>query len=249
MEPDGIGPSYQHHAEHFAHSKASASYPRTAVDCASRHDGLGCPTHLEINKVTFPPSRESRAPCLAPFRDFHDRARSGQFLIPDEIPKDRDELRDGQGTPAVLSVPARCPCHAVTIIDGYSLVQGESQNPANMVFHLYRSGIIRLDREANMENAFRPLQEKGYQVYMDENSRQNAEARRCIKFLGAFLRLLAEAYECDMSFFFTTYSNSDGVHVSEAKLKITQALEQLFKTPSWDEAAAIVKPLTHLSWA
>ncbi|KXH63917.1 hypothetical protein CNYM01_12957 [Colletotrichum nymphaeae SA-01] len=44
-----------------------------------------------------------------------------------------------------------------------------------------------------------------------------------------------------MSFFFTTYSNSDGVHLSEAKLKITQALEQLFKTPSWDHAVAIVK--------
>ncbi|KAK1512596.1 hypothetical protein CABS01_16789 [Colletotrichum abscissum] len=104
-----------------------------------------------------------------------------------------------------------------------------------------KAGIIRLAQEANMKNAFRPLQEKGYQVYMDENFRQNAEARRCIKFLGAFLRLLAEAYECDMSFFFTTYSNSDGVHVSEAKLKITQALEQLFKTPSWDHAVAIVK--------
>ncbi|KAI3530686.1 hypothetical protein CABS02_14414 [Colletotrichum abscissum] len=45
MEPDGIGPSYQHHAEQFAHSKASASYPRAAVDCASRHDGLGCVSH------------------------------------------------------------------------------------------------------------------------------------------------------------------------------------------------------------
>ncbi|KAK1657778.1 hypothetical protein BDP55DRAFT_684730 [Colletotrichum godetiae] len=104
-----------------------------------------------------------------------------------------------------------------------------------------KADIIRLVQEANKENAFRPLREKGYQVYMDESPKQDAEARRCIKFVGAFLRLLAEAYGCEMSFFFTSYSNSDGVYVSEERSKMAHALDQLFKTSRWDEAEAIVK--------
>ncbi|KAK0368984.1 hypothetical protein CLIM01_13664 [Colletotrichum limetticola] len=76
---------------------------------------------------------------------------------------------------------------------------------------------------------------------MDENPKQDANARLCIKLVGALLRLLAVAYGCEMSFFFTSYSNSDGVYVSEAKAKMAEALVQLFGTSSWDEALAIVE--------
>ncbi|KAK1657031.1 hypothetical protein BDP55DRAFT_686948 [Colletotrichum godetiae] len=93
-----------------------------------------------------------------------------------------------------------------------------------------KANTIRLVQEANKENAFRPLRQKGYQAYMDENPKQDAEARSCIEFVGAFLRLLAEAYGCEMSFFFTSCSNSDGVYVSEAKFQKAQALDQLFET-------------------
>ncbi|KAF4772735.1 hypothetical protein HER10_EVM0008864 [Colletotrichum scovillei] len=113
--------------------------------------------------------------------------------------------------------------------------------PAYPVEERSKADIIRLVQEANKENAFRPLQEKVYQVYMDENHKQDAKARRCIKLVGAFLRLLAVAYGCEMSFFFTSYSNSDGVYVSEAKSKMAEALNQLFKTSSWDGAVAIVE--------
>ncbi|KAK1519792.1 hypothetical protein CABS01_16577 [Colletotrichum abscissum] len=43
-----------------------------------------------------------------------------------------------------------------------------------------------------------------------------------------------------MSFFATSYSNSDSGHVSQVKLQMAQELEKLFKSSSWDEALAIV---------
>ncbi|KAM0425814.1 hypothetical protein ACHAPT_009065 [Fusarium lateritium] len=91
-----------------------------------------------------------------------------------------------------------------------------------------------------IKGAFNVLGDRHFNIFIDCSHSLSSETRCAILLLATVLLIIAQAKDCDMTFYFTSYPNKKSRNLSEIDRRHLKDLSNLWKTQSWQEAIGLV---------
>lgn len=92
-----------------------------------------------------------------------------------------------------------------------------------------------------IKGAFNVLGERHFNIFIDSSHSLSSETRCAILLVATVLLIVAQAKDCDMTFYFTSYPNKKSKNLSETDRRDLKDLIRLWKTQGWQEALGIVQ--------
>ncbi|RSL57597.1 hypothetical protein CEP54_008194 [Fusarium duplospermum] len=92
-----------------------------------------------------------------------------------------------------------------------------------------------------IKGAFNVLGERHFNIFIDSSHSLSSETRCAILLLATVLLIVAQAKDCDMTFYFTSYPNKKSKNLSEIDRRHLKDPINLRKTQSWQEALGMVR--------
>ncbi|KAL2674241.1 hypothetical protein Neosp_012692 [[Neocosmospora] mangrovei] len=92
-----------------------------------------------------------------------------------------------------------------------------------------------------IKGAFNVLGDRHFNIFIDSSHSLSSETRCAILLVATVLLTVAQAKDCDMTFYFTSYPNKKSKNLSEIDRRHLKDLISLWKTQSWQEALGMVK--------
>ncbi|KAJ3456154.1 hypothetical protein MRS44_016177 [Fusarium solani] len=87
-----------------------------------------------------------------------------------------------------------------------------------------------------IKGAFNVLGDRHFNIFIDSSHSLSSETRCAILLVATVLLIVAQAKDCDMTFYFTSYPNKKSKNLSEIERRHLKDLINLWKTQSWQEA-------------
>ncbi|RSL75718.1 hypothetical protein CEP51_010611 [Fusarium floridanum] len=92
-----------------------------------------------------------------------------------------------------------------------------------------------------IKGAFNVLGDRHFNIFIDSSHSLSSETRCAILLVATVLLIVAQAKDCDMTFYFTSYPNKKSKNLSEIDRRHLKDLINLWKTQSWQEALGMVR--------
>ncbi|KAJ4329005.1 hypothetical protein N0V84_000577 [Fusarium piperis] len=92
-----------------------------------------------------------------------------------------------------------------------------------------------------IKGAFNVLDDRHFNIFIDSSHSLSSETRCAILLVATVLLTIAQAKDCDMTFYFTSYPNKKSKNLSEVDRRYLKDLVNLWKTQSWQEALGMVR--------